>query len=204
MHFFNWLFGGIVGGAIGAAIWVAIEYSTQSEYGWIAWPVGLLVGLGVHKAASADIRGGFLRGAVAALLALAAVIGAGKAKAVVMTKMAEKAAEPANISAKASHDAHDASEETETANGEAPEVQDLLNVLESPSTSIIESSMPNKQGNAFKEKDMLWLCLSAVTAYMVGKGSGPSKLQTEEEAAAEAEKKAEQQTEQQATDEQKS
>ncbi len=189
MHFFKWLFGGIVGGAIGAAAWVGIEYATKSEYGWIAWPVGLLVGLGVHKAASADIRGGFFRGAVAALLALAAVMGAGKAKEMVMRKQAEKASQPVLI-------ADAMAEESETAepSDTSPASQEILAM---PDVSSNRGAMAIKPANALKDLNMLWLCLSAVTAYMIGKGSGPSTLPTEEETA-EAEKQAEQPT----TDEQ--
>ena len=188
MHFFNWLFGGIIGGAIGAAAWVGIEYATNSEYGWIAWPVGLLVGVGVRKGASADIRGGFFRGAVAALLALAAVMGAKYSLAKVMTMQAEKAAEPAKIAANVSTDARTV--ETTKPSGATNDIQEVLRT----DTAIMKSRIAKKSGSAFNELDMLWLCLSAFTAYIVGKGSGASSLPTEEGAAAKAAKQTEQPT----------
>ena len=38
-----------------------------------------------------------------------------------------------------------------------------------------------------KDIDMLWMCLSAITAYVVGKGSGTDKPVTEEEPTSEPE-----------------
>lgn len=51
LGFLAWPIGGAVGGLAGAAIWAAIAYATEHEIGWIAWGVGLLVGLGVRFAA---------------------------------------------------------------------------------------------------------------------------------------------------------
>jgi hypothetical protein len=47
MYRFSALVGGLVAGAIGAGIWAVIAYFTGFELGWIAWGVGLLVGVGV-------------------------------------------------------------------------------------------------------------------------------------------------------------
>lgn len=47
--------GGAVAGLIGAAIWAAIGYFTGLEIGWIAWGIGMLVGIGVRVVGSQEI-----------------------------------------------------------------------------------------------------------------------------------------------------
>lgn len=70
------ILGGVIGGAMGSGAWVAIVHFTGYEVGFVAWGVGLLVGLGAMS-----LSGGrsTAAGAVAAgLIALTAVL-AGKA-----------------------------------------------------------------------------------------------------------------------------
>jgi len=67
------LLGAVVGGAVGAVIWAAVSFYGNMEVGWIAWGIGVLVGLGVRKAMKPEqlnVRIGLLAGAVA-LLAVA-------------------------------------------------------------------------------------------------------------------------------------
>lgn len=181
MHLFQWLCGGIVGGAIGASGWVAIEYFTKSEFGWIAWPVGLLVGLGVHKAAAADSRNGFLRGAVAVVLALVAVVCAKYALMAIMMKQTADVANP--VASVSSEQNPDVSEEgTESGS----DVADTA-MPEQSREGLMESAMSSRSARrSLKDMDMVWLCLAAVTAYLVGKGSGSVSLLSEEQAAAAA------------------
>ncbi len=47
--------GGAVSGLIGAAIWAAIGYFTGLEIGWIAWGIGMLVGIGVRVVGSQEV-----------------------------------------------------------------------------------------------------------------------------------------------------
>ncbi len=76
------LLGGVLGGALGAAIWAAIAHFLHVEIGWIAWGVGLLVGVGVKLAASdRQLTPAF--GVAAALIAVLSVA-AGKYIAVGM------------------------------------------------------------------------------------------------------------------------
>lgn len=69
------ILGGVIGGLVGAAIWALVGYFTGFEVGWIAWGVGVLVGMGVSIGAGEDTE--TLTGIFAALIALAA-IAAGK------------------------------------------------------------------------------------------------------------------------------
>jgi hypothetical protein len=79
MNFSRWALGGVVGGLIGAAVWAAVGYCFEVEVGWIAWLVGILVGLGVRIAAGPDA--GTAAGWTAAAIALVSLV-AGKYAAV--------------------------------------------------------------------------------------------------------------------------
>lgn len=85
--------GGIVAGLIGASVWAGIGYFTGLEIGWIAWLIGVLVGVGVRIVGSQEVAyfdkaqrrmvrsrvgaEGPLAGMVAAVLAVVSVL-AGK------------------------------------------------------------------------------------------------------------------------------
>ncbi|MEM7476684.1 MAG: hypothetical protein AAF483_16985 [Planctomycetota bacterium] len=73
----KWIIGGIVGGLIGGFIWVLIGYYANAEVGYVAWGIGLLVGICVQIAANTNERDdGAFQAIGAAVIALLAVIGA--------------------------------------------------------------------------------------------------------------------------------
>lgn len=77
MAFGRWLIGGLIGGLVGAAVWVAIGYYANAEVGYVAWGIGLLVGLGVRFAAASDgEEPSPVQGVLAAGIALVAILGA--------------------------------------------------------------------------------------------------------------------------------
>jgi hypothetical protein len=67
------LIGGLIGGAIGAGIWAFVSYQFDREIGWIAWIVGILVGMG-YRVGSGGLTDS-LDGATAALVAALAIAG---------------------------------------------------------------------------------------------------------------------------------
>lgn len=75
----RWIISALIGAIIGAAIWAGITYFTNYEIGWIAWGIGLLVGIAVRMGAGNEA--GFGPGAVAAIFAVASIL-AGKYAAV--------------------------------------------------------------------------------------------------------------------------
>lgn len=93
MNVLKMAIGGALAGLIGAVIWAAIGYFTGLEIGWIAWGIGMLVGIGVRVVGSQEIAcfdktqrkmvrsrvgaEGPLAGMVAAVLAVVSVL-AGK------------------------------------------------------------------------------------------------------------------------------
>ena len=45
---------------------------------------------------------------------------------------------------------------------------------------VLRESLDSNRDSSFKDMDMLWLCLGAITAYIVGKGAGPDILPSDE------------------------
>lgn len=70
------ILGGVIGGVMGAGAWVAIVHFTGYEVGFVAWGIGLLVGLGAMTMSGG--RSTALGAVAAGLIALVAVLG-GKA-----------------------------------------------------------------------------------------------------------------------------
>lgn len=64
---------GVIGGVIGAVVWAVVAYQFNVEIGYIAWGIGVLVGVAVHMGAGNDV--GPLTGGVAAIIATASVAG---------------------------------------------------------------------------------------------------------------------------------
>ncbi len=67
------LVGGVAGGVLGAAVWTAITYFSGYELGIVAWLVGVGVGFGVAHGTGG--KGRPLVGVLAALLAVATILG---------------------------------------------------------------------------------------------------------------------------------
>lgn len=65
------IIGGVIGGLLGAALWAGVTYSTDREFGWIAWIVGALVG--ALTGAFARDEASPMTGAAAALIALVSI-----------------------------------------------------------------------------------------------------------------------------------
>jgi hypothetical protein len=70
------LVGGAIGAIVGVTLHLIVELVTGFEAPWFAVLIGLLTGLGVHQAnKSLAGRVSYLRGAVTAAIALAAIVG---------------------------------------------------------------------------------------------------------------------------------
>ncbi len=72
MYRFTAVIGGLVAGAIGAAVWAVIARFTGFEIGWIAWGIGVFVGLGVALGNRGE--GSTAAGVLAAAVAIMAVV----------------------------------------------------------------------------------------------------------------------------------
>lgn len=65
--------GALIGGLVGAAAWAAVSHFLELEIGWLAWGIGVLVGLGAQRALDGEATPA--TGAMAAVVALLAVLG---------------------------------------------------------------------------------------------------------------------------------
>jgi predicted Zn finger-like uncharacterized protein len=72
MHWITWPLFGFGGGLLAGAIWVAVGYFFHREVGYIAWAVGLFVGLGVRIAAGD--RAGLGAGLMAIAISIAMIL----------------------------------------------------------------------------------------------------------------------------------
>src|SRR6266545_6973005 len=63
---------GIGAGLFAALVWAGFSYATGRELGWIAWGVGLLVGLAVRLAS--DAEGGWVPGILAVAIAVLSIV----------------------------------------------------------------------------------------------------------------------------------
>ncbi|HZW10712.1 MAG TPA: hypothetical protein VFF69_12480 [Phycisphaerales bacterium] len=75
MKSFAWMIAGVVAALVGAAVWAGIVYYSNWEIGWIAWLMGVFVGVAVAAAAKDEV--GLATGVGAACIAAGSVL-AGK------------------------------------------------------------------------------------------------------------------------------
>ncbi|QDU87580.1 hypothetical protein Pla175_09450 [Pirellulimonas nuda] len=89
------IIGAIVGALVGAAAQAGIELGMNKEASWMAIVIGLFAGIGAWKAAGASIHKiSYLRGALAALVALGGIIGAAQAISAAAVKRSADAVNP--------------------------------------------------------------------------------------------------------------
>ena len=167
------LLAGIIGAVAAAAVWMAIEHNASQEFGWIAVFVGLVTGFAVHWSAGARSAGGFARGALAAILAIAACVASRQVYAKVMTKTNMGAA----VIVTSGTEVKEA--ETETG-GTAVVVEEISEEQVRPAADMsMPGKMTIKKGSA--EWDMLWLSLAGLSAYLIGKGRDVAVTATDEQ-----------------------
>jgi hypothetical protein len=81
------LVGGGIGAVVGMGLHLLVESTTGFEAPWFALVIGLLTGLGVHQAnKSLAGRVSYLRGAISAAIALAAIVGSPQVIATIAAK----------------------------------------------------------------------------------------------------------------------
>jgi len=167
---------GLLGAIASAGAWFGLEHFMEKEFGWLACAVGLVTGLAVHAAAAKPGGAGYARGAMAALLTLAAIVGGPRVKAEVMMVAnkevpVKSAAQdpvvlPADEDAKEGDAPQDAVADVpaiETAGkrpGEAPRFEGAG--LAGQGKQTLKKSL--------SEWDVIWISGAALVAYIVGKG----------------------------------
>ncbi len=163
------LIGGLVGAALATAAWLAIEYFTQSNLSWLVCLVGLITGASVRCASGAQAAESFLRGALAILLTLAAIVGGRQVFAKIM-----QASTVAPIAVAAAAEVPAAKGEAKV-QGNHAEVAVELPDLSRATVDAYRGGKVSLTKN-FSEWDMLWMSLAALGAYVVGKGGGKAAV----------------------------
>ena len=169
---------GVVGAVAAAAVWLGLEHFLQKDIGWLALAVGLVTGLSVHKAGGSAVNGSYARGGLAALLALAAIVGGRQVYAKVMEAVNDNAA-PAVVVAAAEGQADD--DAADTATTESAESN-----VEPPPIEQIGIGKAGRQKVSLKKRssqmEMVWMCAAGLVAYIIGKGRDPIPVAAEQTA----------------------
>jgi len=175
MRFGPTLIGAVVGAAVGMGIQVALEMGLLGrtiEAPWFAIVTGLLTGLGVRQANKSDMNHtSYARGAVAAIVALAAMLGSIYAlhAALQMKDQADAKKSPPAKAAPVEAEADEAADE------DAAEPADA--------TPVVDRSAPGKGGAAAGQMparsdmnplQMGYMIVGALLAYQFARGAGPS------------------------------
>lgn len=163
------LIAALVGALIGVALMIVLERSLGQEFGWTVIPIGILTGLGARWAAQ---KPNFLRGALAAVLALACFVG-GKLGASYVSQQA--AAQPQAIVSTEGR--------VDEAEDEEPEVE--VAVVESQvDPDDLGSTAPLQNLNLdtptdSSTLDTIWLVVGAALAYFIGRSAPAGPPTTE-------------------------
>ena len=173
------LISGILGAAVSAGVWLGLEHSVQKDLAWLMILVGLVTGYCVHRAAGSNAGAGYLRGALAVVLSLLAIVGGQRVYAQYMQSVNKSDAietvrgeEPDGDGS--AQESDEPAEEDQDEEGDAED--EYTKTIRDQSARLGEAGRGAGQKgikNNLTEMEMLWMCVSALVAYLVGKGTGP-------------------------------
>ena len=164
------LFAGMIGAAVAAAVWLGLEYVTQMNLDWLSCGVGVVTGYCVHRAAGPHSGGSFVRGALSVLLTLVAIVGGRQVYVKVIEANAGVASTKTIVAPLMSDpEAADGQEDaTEKVDEALTQTDKVTRQRPLGAETVGSSQLPLK--SSLSEWDMLWICLAALAAYVVGKG----------------------------------
>jgi hypothetical protein len=169
--------GGIIGAAVGVGLNVVLEgafLGRRIEASWFPVVIGVLTGLGVRLANRHHMNRSYARGAVSALIALAAIVASSFAIKEVMARRETQAKATPNASApKADADeaADDAAGEGAAAEAAAPEPMPDRESAGGRTGVIGQPKGPND----INPWQFVFMALGALVAYELGRGPDPAK-----------------------------
>jgi hypothetical protein len=188
MQFKRSLTGAVIGGAIGIAILMAAHFLFGTEHTALAIVVALAVGFGVRSMVSTRGHASYARGALTALLAIAAFVGGKLVIAEVaarqMTAFAQQPVRPSDPAPQPSEpaDAQPAGESSDSASSAVSEpaepAQRDVQLSDQSERPRIGEPLRNRPPAkvALSTWDFIWLTVAALVAYELGRGSGTSQL----------------------------
>jgi hypothetical protein len=171
------LFGAIIGAALGIGLLVVVFLLFHLDAVWLAIPVAILTGLGVRALVSTSGHASYLRGALTGVLALAAYLGGWFVVAAIAQQRSASAPKPP-VPAVSERPAED-TDETDEASGavEPPPEQPIARAPRSG--DAMRKAPAVRQFSTF---DFIYLCVAALVAYELGRGSGAKPVETTEPA----------------------
>lgn len=164
------LVGAVIGGAIGIALMVAAYFLFAADQAWLAIVVALCAGLGVRALVATKGHASYARGAMTGILTIAAFVGAKFLIAELASRSAVAGAARAERAAAAVIDnADDKSGDSDDESGEIDELasREIGRPLDFGGTD--DGVVRAPQG--FSTWDFVWLCVAALVAYELGRGS---------------------------------
>jgi hypothetical protein len=172
------LVGGIIGAAVGVGLHVVLEtgmLGTRVEASWFAVVIGVLTGIGVRMACRGCMERSYARGAVAGLIALAAIVASSFAVQEVMSRREVQAkagpiAAAKDDAAAGEADADDASAAKEPAEEPADDAR-----ADVPRPVGIGVGPPKGGASDLNPWQFVFMALGGLVAYELGRGADPSK-----------------------------
>ncbi len=168
------LLGAVIGGAIGVAVLVGAYFLFGTEHTGLAILVAFLVGFGVRAMVATKGHTSYVRGAITALIAIAAFVGGKFIVAEIATRsIVANAEQPMRVAAqtdqRAANDSAEATSESDEAAAQE-EVEVRRQVERSPAGGALRRTP--RVNTSFSTWDFIWLSVAALIAYELGRGSG--------------------------------
>jgi hypothetical protein len=172
------LLGAIIGAAVSIGLLVAVYIAFDLDKTWLALPVAILTGLGVRMMVSTSGHASYLRGALTGAIALGAYLLGWYVVAQVAQANASKAAEP-RITQQAAADQPEDTDDADAAKDEEPETP------KAPAERTVRPAAATGQKaqmpKSFEPLDFVFLCVSALIAYELGRGTAAKPVVVAEE-----------------------
>jgi hypothetical protein len=169
------LLGGVIGAAIGVGLDVVLEgafLGKPYDLKWFPVVIGVLTGLGVRWANRQHLERSYARGAVSALIALAAIVASSFAIKEVMARR-ETAAKATPAAAPKAETDEAADEQPAADAGEAaPETRPERETAAAPAGGVVGQP---KGVNDINTWQFVFMALGALVAYELGRGPDPAK-----------------------------
>jgi hypothetical protein len=169
------LVGAVIGGVIGVLILIGAYFLAGAEHTALAIVVAILVGLGVRTMVATKGHASYARGALAAVVALAAFVGGKMVVAGIAAGQTDTGIQRSNSPAPppAAKEELGAGDESTAANlpAETAVHADQGHAPLSPPDANRPPMAP-KIKLAYSPWDFLWLSVAALVAYELGRGSG--------------------------------
>jgi hypothetical protein len=163
--------GAIIGAALGIGLLVALYLTLQLDKVWLAIPVAILTGLGVRMLVTTWGHPSYLRGAMTGVVALMAYLLAWY----LVAGLAQRASANTDIASERPAAVEKAPEEevAEEPGAEAPPPpKPVVQAPRATGTTAQRSSAPR----GFSTMDFLWLCIAALVAYELGRGTAATPV----------------------------